>query len=266
MPLLEENPVALARDLAKPHHAGLGLEFESGRRGGRGLGGRPLEGRPVVDPVGLELTHCRGVVDPRVTTLNDPTPLEVDTDVPGVDIRVVHKSVDDIVVVVDLEVIELQRCLRVLEVEIDAVRGDRCGPEESRREWVNAWVEVVHLVGRSQRLLGVDVESDEGESAPACIALLEDEGALHGSDVGRPEHVCLFVGRSICSGSCAVEIGDRDVSLEIEDQRRIAQSVLNIEPTEGIRCREVEMERSRLEWKLGAARDRRWSPSPGLGQ
>ena len=172
------------------------------------LAASPLDGGgPLLEP---SLEVVGGVAD--VEGLPSNAPFHVIRDM-GRDLlgSPAEQRVLDGEVVVEAQVVDLQRCLAVVEVRVDGISGKCRGPEEATR--VYPWVEIVNLVNevalRVDRL--VDIQSNEAKGAVMVLPVgphkeaLEEAGVeverlrsaavvTHAAERGQPDH--------------AVEVGD----------------------------------------------------------
>jgi hypothetical protein len=110
------------------------------------------------------------------------------------------------VIIEDSKPVHSQACTRLIELYFDGVVRNRDHPEDVVR--VDVYIVIVDLFGEISRSgrTGIQVESNEGESALMRTAVRADELALTEAHVGlEPQRSCR-TRDGVCAGPTAANV------------------------------------------------------------
>src|SRR6266566_7817091 len=119
-------------------------------------------------------------------------------------------------IVFDVYICEIYRCLCVIEVNLYAVIRNAYRPEQSA--WSDSRIEVVDLIRRSNLPL-IEIQSDEAERAVVLFPIQPNIHTLHETHIDVEEEGSGGASVRVCACSGTLEGSDSNRAMKIGDCR-----------------------------------------------
>ncbi len=117
-------------------------------------------------------------------------------------------------IVFDVYICEIYRCLCVIEVNLYAVIRNAYRPEQSA--WSDSRIEVVDLIRRSNLPL-IEIQSDEAERAVVLFPIQSNIHTLHETHIDIEEEVTGRTIIRVCSCPRPPDMSGSDCAMKIKD-------------------------------------------------
>jgi hypothetical protein len=205
---VEENTIAFLSNLGKNSGRGIrrvGDKFEAR------LLCRPADGSCVLNVMAGELVRLVADLD----SILDAAPTDVEGSI-GVHRLAKLQGVRNIEEISNLQVARIHRSFCLIEFNFNGVIGDAYRPKQA--VWDETGVEVVDLILRGQRLLRIEVQSDEAEGASMLFPVHSNVDPLHETIVNVEEQRSSDTSTGICSCASPRKVCDTNKAVKIENR------------------------------------------------